>query len=161
MLDPMAGWKVLTSLLKPGGLMRIGLYSESARQDIISMRDEIRLLGMGTSEAEMREFRREIINSSNQSQQQLTKLQDFFSLSMFRDLIFHLQEHRFTLPQIAHCLEVLGLKFCGFEDKTIVSKFTNFSGKEAAIYDLDLWQKHEESNPKTFIRMYQFWCQKL
>ena len=83
MLDPMAGWKVLTSLLKPGGLMRIGLYSELARQDIISMRDEIRLLGLGTSEAEMREFRRVIINSSNQSQQQLTKLQDFFSLSMF------------------------------------------------------------------------------
>ena len=51
MLDPMAGWKVLTSLLKPGGLMRIGLYSELARQDIISMRDEIRLLGLGTSKA--------------------------------------------------------------------------------------------------------------
>ena len=30
--DPMAGWKVLTDCLKPGGLMKIGLYSELARE---------------------------------------------------------------------------------------------------------------------------------
>jgi tetratricopeptide (TPR) repeat protein/2-polyprenyl-3-methyl-5-hydroxy-6-metoxy-1,4-benzoquinol methylase len=31
MADPVAGWKVLTDCLKPGGLMKIGLYSELAR----------------------------------------------------------------------------------------------------------------------------------
>ena len=30
--EPMAGWRVLVDLLKPGGLMKIGLYSELARQ---------------------------------------------------------------------------------------------------------------------------------
>ena len=29
--DPYAGWRVLLSLLRPGGFMRIGLYSEIAR----------------------------------------------------------------------------------------------------------------------------------
>ncbi len=28
---PMTGWRVLLSLLRPGGLMKIGLYSELAR----------------------------------------------------------------------------------------------------------------------------------
>ncbi len=92
MSDPMAGWKVLTNLLKRGGLMRIGLYSELARQDIVRARNEIKLLSMGTSGAEMKEFRRSIIGSSKKKNyQQLTKSGDFFSLSTLRDLIFHVQ----------------------------------------------------------------------
>ena len=39
--DPIAGWKVLTDCLKPGGLMKIGLYSELARQHIVNIREEI------------------------------------------------------------------------------------------------------------------------
>ena len=40
--EPMAGWRVLVDLLKPGGLMLIGLYSESARRHIVEIRKEIR-----------------------------------------------------------------------------------------------------------------------
>ena len=36
--EPMAGWRVLTDLLKHGGLMMIGLYSELARQHIAEVR---------------------------------------------------------------------------------------------------------------------------
>ena len=140
--------------------MKIGLYSELARQDIVRTRKEIKLLSIGTSEAEMKKFRRIIIDSSKESHQRLTKSKDFFSLSTLRDLIFHVQEHLFTIPQIAHCLEELGLKFCGFGNQDIVSNFRVFHGNDANIYDLNLWHKYEESNPKTFIGMYQFWCQK-
>ena len=41
MEDPMAGWKILTDCLKPNGLMKIGLYSELARQDIAKIFNEI------------------------------------------------------------------------------------------------------------------------
>ena len=37
---PLDGWKVLESLLKPHGLMRIGLYSELARKDIKKHRQQ-------------------------------------------------------------------------------------------------------------------------
>ena len=80
---------------------------------------------------------------------------------MLRDLIFHEQEHRFTLPQIAICLNELGLKFCGFGNKNIISNFKVFHGKEADIYDLALWNLFEEKFPNSFSGMYQFWCQKL
>ena len=161
MSEPMLGWRVLTNLLKPSGLMNIGLYSELARQDIVRTRDEIEILGVGTSETDIRQFRQSMIESSKASHQRLAKSGDFFSLSTLRDLIFHEQEHRFTLPQIANCLEELGLKFCGFGNKDIISKFGFFHGKDADIYDLELWHKYEEYSPKTFVGMYQFWCQKL
>jgi len=159
--EPMAGWRVLTDLLKPGGLMRIGLYSELARQYIVGVRKEITLLKVGTSESEIREFRRSLAESNEENHQRLTKGLDFFSLSTLRDLIFHVQEHRFTLPQIKKCLDELGLKFCGFVTKDFISKFRELHGEEADIYDLALWHQYEESNPRAFIGMYQFWCQKL
>jgi len=159
--EPMAGWRVLTDLLKPGGLMCIGLYSELARQHIVEVRKKITLLGVGTSESEIREFRRSLVKSNDKNHQLLIKSSDFFSLSTLRDLIFHVQEHRFTLPQIKNCLDELGLKFCGFENKDTVSNFREFHGKDADVYDLALWHQYEKSSPRAFAAMYQFWCQKL
>ena len=159
--EPMAGWRILTDLLKPGGLIKIGLYSELARQHIVEVRKEITLQKVGTSESEIREFRRSLTESNDENHQLLTKSRDFFSLSTLRDLIFHVQEHRFTLPQIKKCLDELGLKFCGFINKDIISNFRKLHGKNADICDLELWHQYEESNPRAFAAMYQFWCQKL
>jgi Flp pilus assembly protein TadD/SAM-dependent methyltransferase len=159
--EPMDGWKVLTDILKPSGLMKIGLYSELARKNIEEVRKEITLGKVGTSEADIRNFRQSLIESQEKHHQQLTMSSDFFSLSTLRDLIFHVQEHRFTLPQIKNCLEKLGLKFCGFEDIDIISNFRKFHGKEADIHDLALWHQYEENNSRSFGGMYIFWCQKL
>jgi 2-polyprenyl-3-methyl-5-hydroxy-6-metoxy-1,4-benzoquinol methylase/regulator of sirC expression with transglutaminase-like and TPR domain len=159
--EPMAGWRVLTDLLKPNGLMKIGLYSELARQPIAEVRKEIILQKVGTAEADIRKFRQSLVESQDEYHQQLTKSNDFFSLSALRDLIFHVQEHRFTLPQIKKCLEKLGLKFCGFENKDLISNFKKFHRKEVDIYDLALWHQYEENNSRSFGGMYVFWCQKL
>ena len=68
--EPMVGWKVLTKLLKPGGLMKIGLYSELGRQNIVEIRKEIKSMKVGVSETEMREFRQSIAESINENQTQ-------------------------------------------------------------------------------------------
>ena len=52
---------------KLGGLMRIGLYSELARQHIKEIRREIKSLGVGTSDTDMRQFRQSIITSEKKS----------------------------------------------------------------------------------------------
>ena len=158
--EPKAGWRLLVDLLMPGGLMKIGLYSELARQHIVEVRKEITALGVGTSEAEIRKFRQSLTESNDEDHQLLITSSDFYSLSMMRDLIFHVQEHRFTLPQIKNCLDELGLKFCGFENKDVISNFRELYGEASDIYDLELWHQFEESTPKAFIGMYQFWCQK-
>ena len=159
--EPMTGWKVLTNLLKPSGLMRIGLYSELARQEIVNIRKEIALKKVGTSESEIREYRQKLAESNEKDHQQLTKSSDFYSLSTLRDLIFHVQEHRFTIPQIKNCLEELGLKFCGFINKEAISNFRKLHGESADIYDLEKWNQFEQNNPQIFAGMYQFWCQKI
>ena len=159
--EPMAGWRVLVDLLKPNGLMKIGLYSELARHHIVEARKKIASLGLGTSATEIRNFRALSRESEIHDVKQLSTFSDFFSLSEFRDLVFHVQEHRFTLPQIKNCLDELGLKFCGFENNDVISNFRELHRNEADIYDLELWHEFEESNPSTFAAMYQFWCQKL
>ena len=85
---------------------------------------------------------------------------DFYSLSTLRDLLFHVQEHRFTIPQIKEHLTKLGLNFCGFEMQ-IVSDFKQINTHKDDLYDLDKWQAYEEANTRAFAGMYQFWCQKI
>ena len=105
-------------------------------------------------------IRQTLAKSQDENHQRLTKSGDFFSLSTMRDLIFHVQEHRFTLPQIKSCLDELGLKFCGFDNHRIDSQFRELHGETSDIRDLILWHEFEEINPQAFAGMYQFWCQK-
>ena len=79
--NPMEGWKVLTDCLKPGGLMRIGLYSELGRQHIVKIREEISQTGIGSSDTEMRSFRDMIIEKINCFISRIINSDDFYSLS--------------------------------------------------------------------------------
>jgi ubiquinone/menaquinone biosynthesis C-methylase UbiE len=42
MQDPVKGWKFLLPLLKPGGLLKVGLYSERERQTVTKARELIK-----------------------------------------------------------------------------------------------------------------------
>jgi len=159
--DPVAGWRVLTDCLKPGGLMKIGLYSELARQHIVEIRQEISRAGIGSSDVAMKSFRAKVMRSDQNHHKKILNSSDFYSLSTLKDLLFHVQEHRFTIPQIQDCLSELGLKFCGFESAKIVSHFKQTNTGADDPYDLDKWQAYEEANPNAFAGMYQFWCQKI
>jgi len=161
MEKPMAGWKVLVSCLKVGGLMKIGLYSELARQHIAKMREEIQQLNMGTDHIGMKRFRNGVIRSKAPHHQLIISSPDFHSMGSLQDLLFHVQEHRFTIPQIQHCLTKLGLKFCGFEVGTITQDFKRTNSGEDDAYDLIKWHTYEQAHPHAFAGMYQFWCQKV
>jgi len=141
--------------------MKIGLYSELARQHIVKMRQEISKAGIGSSDAAMKSFRKTVMTSDQNHHKQILNFRDFYSLSELKDLLFHVQEHRFTIPQIQDCLSELGLKFCGFELAKIVSHFKLANTNTDDPYNLDKWEAYEEANPRAFAGMYQFWCQKI
>lgn len=145
--DPMAGWKVLTDCLKIEGLMKIGLYSELARSGVVKIQNEIEKSNIESSYSAMKSFRNKIINSKEEHHKWIAMVSDFYSMSTLQDLLFHVQERRFTIPQIDASLTQLGLVFCGFENKK-------------SLYDLEKWDTFEKENPRTFVTMYQFWCQK-
>ena len=141
--------------------MKVGLYSKSARQHIIKIREEIAQSGIGPNYVDMKSFRSSIIKSDQPHHKRILNSGDFYSLSTLRDLLFHVQEHRFTILQIQDCLTELGLKFCGFEPISLVKDFSRTNSSSDDIYDLEKWNAYEADNPSAFAGMYEFWCQKV
>lgn len=93
----------------------------------------------------------------------MVEAEDFFSISVCHDLIFHVQEHRMSVAEIAAFLRQNRLTFLGFEfeneDDVLNAYRRRFPGDSAAI-DLSNWQAFEEENPRPFFRTYLFWVQK-
>jgi hypothetical protein len=142
--------------------MKIGLYSETARQHIVSGRSVIAEMGYTSSAEDIRQCRQDFIagiKNGDISLKKIFNLNDFFSLSEFRDLLFHVQEHRFTIPQIIDALDDVNLKFLGFEiDQSVIKRFKEIYSKKCDVISLALWHEFEKKYPDTFIKMYQFWC---
>lgn len=158
MKDPMAGWRVLNSILKPGGLMRIGLYSKSARRDVIRAREDIAKEGFDETIEGIRAYRAKAMADPSCT---FTASSDFYTTSSVRDLLFHRQEHQFTIPQIKQALQELGLTFLGFgTSQTIYERFDTHLPFSQEYMNLDKWAEVEEKEPYMFFAMYQFWCYK-
>ena len=160
--EPLKGWKVLTDITKPGGYQSIALYSERARKYLEPVRDYAKEHGFGTSEEELRRFRATIFAlPHNNPAAQIALRRDFYSLSMLRDLAFHVQEHRFTPKQLGDAMAQLGLEFLGFnlppESKR---QFCEHFSTAANLLSLDQWETFEEAYPETFAGMYQFLARK-
>jgi len=158
--EPLTGWRRLAGLLRPGGLMHIGLYSTTARRDINVARAHLAQQGRDFSVPEVRRLRAEFAGRSPGDElHSITQFSDFFSTSECRDLLFHVQEHQFSIPQIADFLRESGFTFLGFENPARTSYLRRFPGDRAAT-DLANWATFEAENPSTFAQMYQFWIQK-
>jgi Flp pilus assembly protein TadD/SAM-dependent methyltransferase len=160
--DPWAGWAVLLSLLAPGGVMRIGLYSELARQDIVAARKLIAERGYRPTADDIRRCRQDLIAvAADERLHFVRESWDFFSISECRDLLFHVQEHRMTLPAIKEFLTRHRLQFLGFElSEPLWRGYAARFPADAARIDLDCWHVFETENPRSFKGMYQFWVQK-
>jgi len=160
--NPFEGWQVLLSLLKPHGLMKLGFYSEIARRDIVKVRDMITKEGLGSSAQEIRAYRKHLLELKDSDDFGMAiSSSDFFSTSACRDLLFHVQEHRMTLPVLSDFFKENDLNFLGFEiDSSVKHSYKSRFLNDSSATDLNNWHIYEEENPDTFFGMYQFWIQK-
>lgn len=166
--DPLAGWKVLCDLLEDGGLMSIGLYSETARRDLNATRDAFTKTGLASTRDNIRKYRSDILTRLAHGEIEKTSIlnnYDFYSTSGCRDLLFHVQEHRFSIPKIDAALKKLGLTFIGFkfpatQSNNIKKLYLSHFPDDREMNNLAYWERFEEMYPNTFSLMYQFWCQK-
>jgi 2-polyprenyl-3-methyl-5-hydroxy-6-metoxy-1,4-benzoquinol methylase/tetratricopeptide (TPR) repeat protein len=160
--EPTAGWQVLLSILRPGGFMRIGLYSKLARQDIAAARALIAQRRYGPSAENVRRCRLELAGFGNSAPpSKVVNWLDFFSTSPCRDLLFHTQEHQFTLPEIDDFLRENQLEFLGFDlPGGALQNFRQRFPNHGTMTDLALWHTFEVENPSLFTGMYQFWIRK-
>lgn len=162
MKDPMKGWRVLAGLLKPGGLMRVGLYSRTARRHIATARDTIARQGVANDAEGIRAFRAEAQAAlPREVYDNLRIYWDYYTTSDCRDLLFHVQEHHFDLPQVQGALKDLGVKFERFyvPHAVMFEYFRSFPTDPAAV-SLENWARFEAENPNLFSAMYRFWCSK-
>jgi SAM-dependent methyltransferase/tetratricopeptide (TPR) repeat protein len=156
--DTMAGWRTLLSLLRPGGVMRVGLYSATARQGLNLARAFVSERGYRATADDIRACRQELIRrETGMLRKELTTGRDFYAMSECRDLLFHVMEHQFTIADIKAFVTEQGLSFLGFDaDTPNLGKFQQqFPGTDALV-DLDRWERFEAANPQTFGTMYLF-----
>jgi tetratricopeptide (TPR) repeat protein len=160
--DQWAGWRALISRLRPGGVMRVALYSALARTEIAAVREFIAARGYQPTANDIRRCRQELIGYPDGTPQHtVSQSLDFHSISECRDLLFHVQEHRLTLPQIAEFIVENKLTLLGFEIEPWVARhYAAAYPQDLAMTDLGNWHAFETDNPHTFVRMYLFWVQK-
>ena len=161
--EPREGLRILNNLLVPGGFMRLGLYSETGRSAIAAARDFIAERGCEPDIESMRRFREEIQNlPENHPAREIISAPDFYTVSELRDLVFHVQEHRYTLPAIKELLAGENLEFVGFEfgDQSVRSRYRELFPADRDANSLENWDRFEQENPETFRNMYMFWARK-
>jgi tetratricopeptide (TPR) repeat protein/SAM-dependent methyltransferase len=161
--DPMAGWRVLAALVKRGGLMMIGLYSEIARKPVVEARRIIAERGYPATLEGVRRFRADLRASGDTVLRgALEQSVDFYSASGCRDLLFHVQEHRYTMPQIETSVRALDLEFIGLElhDATVLARYRARFPDDPGATSFTNWDKFEREHPDTFAESYKFWLRK-
>lgn len=160
--DPLKGWEVLTGLLNQGGLMRIALYSKIARKHLVVAQEIIKQKGFPPTIEGMRDFRgqsaalldKDVLNA-------ISAVSDYYHAAMYRDMLFHVQEHCFDIPGIDAALKKLNLTFQQFIlPPTIIAQYVAAYPSDPAATTLGNWHKFEQSHPQLFLGMYQFWCRK-
>ena len=161
--DPWAGWRVLLSLLRTGGVMNVGLYSQLARSFVVRARAFIAEGGYPATADGIRRCRQAMRAAAPHDPLLKVAIEaaDFFSMSECRDLLFHVQEHRMTLPEIAAFVAETGVKFLGFDaDAALLRRYSARFPEDRSQTDLACWHRFETENPRSFAGMYQFWIQK-
>ena len=161
--DPIAGWRVLCDVLRPGGFMLVGLYSRLARREVVAAREHIARAGIAATPGNIRSFRHSVLfGEERQRFPDLALSKDLYDLSGCRDLLFHVQEHRYSLPELGSVLPTLGLEFLGFDhlNEQAVCGYQKEMPDRTARSDLASWARFEEAHPEAFSGMYLFWCRK-
>ena len=158
--DPLEGWQRLVSVLAPDGVMKIGLYSTHARLAVDAARQFARDHEFLTDGDGIRACRQAILSLPDAHPARgVLAFSDFFSLSGCRDLVMHVQERTYTIPEIAQCLSALGLRFLRFQlPHEVQTQFAAEHPGQGAHADLAAWDVFETAHPDTFAAMYQFWC---
>lgn len=156
--DPLEGWRRLAAMLRPGGIMQVGLYSELGRQELAPARALIAERGWKPEPADIRRARAEILPSPRFAA--VAALRDMYGMNECRDLLFHVQEHRYRLPQVKAMAQSLGLEPLGLAVPATIARSFHSRFGTARADDLDAWDEFERAHPGTFSGMYILWLRK-
>lgn len=161
---PQEGLNALVCVLADKGYIKIGLYSSLARRHISACRQDFIDKGFLPTPEGIDSGRNYILSlAENHPYKTFVKYNDFYNTSMMRDMLFHVQEHCYTIHQFKELLDKAGLVFIGFSDIGTGEAFAKYKDRfpdDQGMNNLENWHIFEQDNPDTFIGMYNFWCRK-
>ncbi len=162
MRDPRAGLAVLTKLLKLDGVMRLALYSDLARQAIVEAHAVIAKEGYAADADGIRNFRQDAKALLRMNvYADICSFVDYYYLSECRDLLFHVQEHRFTIDGLREFLTGQPLSFVRMlMPPDAMARYRKDYPDDHMVENLDHCAAFEAHNPRTFREMYRFWVRK-
>ncbi len=168
MNNPLTGLMALSSILKAGGVIKLALYSRTARRGIQTLRNnldtptinsanQLRQLRFGLKDMDIGQQ----AGLSDRQIQEIVHSRDFYSLSGTRDLLCNPTEHVFDISGIEDWLSRAGLKWVGMLASGQAVKLANeFFQQPAAELTPAQWQQIEKQHPQLFAGMYQFYATK-
>lgn len=159
--DPAAGLDALLTLVAPRGVLRVALYSRTARAPLAEARAFIAQADLKPDAPGIRAFRAAISArpETDPLRAWLTRCYDFYSLSQCRDLVFHAEEHAFTLPEIAALLREreLSLLKLAAPSPIVAATYARRFPDDPSATRLEHWHALETEDPSIFSRMYDLW----
>ena len=111
--DPDTGLRALRNVLMSNGAMHLMVYATYGRAGIYMMQEYCRLLGVGATEAELRDLGATIaaLSSDHPIAGVARRAKDFRNPDAFADALLHPQDRAYTVPQLYAWLERCGLSF--------------------------------------------------
>jgi tetratricopeptide (TPR) repeat protein/SAM-dependent methyltransferase len=159
--DPVAGGRALAGRLAPGGLLRLGVYSERGRTEIVAARRLAEERGWVSTDAGLRTARAELARlPATHPAARVAASPDFHSQSGLRDLVFHPCEHRYTPTQVDVLVRAIGLEVVGLQHARPEGSraYRERWPADTAMVDLARWERVEAEHPRIFAGMIHVWC---
>jgi SAM-dependent methyltransferase len=156
--DPEGRWAKLVEVLKPGGVMKVMLYSRVARLRLAAAKTYISdLLEQPVDDDLLRAVRRRLIEKASGF---VGGSLDFYSLGGVRDLLLNSHEVLFDVPRIVRALDRLRLELLAFKLPTSAdeARYRSDHPDDPLFRDTRVWGELEKTDPFLFSGMYEFWC---
>jgi SAM-dependent methyltransferase len=164
--EPRAGLEALLEVLRPGGALKVGLYSTRARAHVTEARARAAHggqggIGFGPTPDGIRAFRAAVLAAPDGDpvKKTLSAWDDFYSMSGCRDLVFHAEEHTFTLAEVDALLGELGLRVVRLDIKNPahLAAYQQRFPDDPTCTRLASWEVLEDERPNLFASMYSLW----
>ena len=163
MKEPARGLRALCDVLADDGYIKLGLYSRTARRHIMACQNDLKAMGLPPTAEGIRAARSWMAAlPEGHAYKTMLQYDDYYTTSMIRDMLFHVQEHVFDIAGVSTLLDGAGLRLLGFVNlqPPAAAAFAAMYPDPAARADFACWDAFERAHPDSFIGMYRFWADK-
>ena len=113
MKEPNKGFELLDRRLKKNGLLKLGLYARYFRKGRLdTIKKYIAENRLPPTIESIRDVRKYVLNNlKNKDLSPLATIPDYYNTSGFRDLLMHVQEWDYTIPEIKEIIQIITYSF--------------------------------------------------